>query len=166
MSRVRSISLLTAASAMVLMLAGCGGGMTDPVPEGTSNSSATSKQEETPGAAEQTAAPAGWVGGEVTTGLEWPAGWPEHFPRVGGEVIAANSDAAEGNFSVVMYVDEGVSAELISVLKAQGMTVITDEVSGETEMAALSDGTWRVDVIGVIQDGTERAHLRYMVQKD
>lgn len=164
MTRVRSISSLAVATAMALVLTGCGGATTDPVPEGT-GSVPTSSQEEASLAPEESHSPAGWVGGEATTGLEWPAEWPAQFPRVGGEIIAANSDPDAGNFSVVMYVNEGVPAELISALKAQGLDTITDEVDGDTEMAAFEDRTWRVDVIGVIQDGTDLPHLRYLVQK-
>jgi hypothetical protein len=65
-----------------------------------------------------------------------------------------------------MYVEPGVAADLIGALEAQGMTVTSDDSAGDNDIAVFQDGSWRIDVIGVVQDGTERPHLRYMVQRD
>lgn len=119
-----------------------------------------------PADADAPAQPAAPIGGDVTTGMDWPEGWPVQFPRVGGEIINATSDPGAGTFSVVMYTEESVADQLINALRDQGLTVLHQDVSGTTHSAALSDGQWRVDVIGVIQDDTNRPHLRYMLQQE
>ncbi|HPT95376.1 MAG TPA: hypothetical protein PLB94_06495 [Microbacteriaceae bacterium] len=169
MIRVRSVSLLAAGAVLLLALSGCAGGSTDPISEGggAASTPATAQDERSQARADDASSvPAGWIGGEATTGLDWPAAWPVQFPRVGGEIIAAVSEPGEDRYSVVMYVEPGVAADLIGALEAQGMTVTSDDSAGDNDIAVFQDGSWRIDVIAVVQDGTERPHLRYMVQRD
>ncbi len=164
MSTLRPFTALAASAALAVALSGCAGGP-QPQPENGQAGQVGQAAPDAPAASEADAAPASSVGGSQTTGLDWPAEWPARFPRVGGEIIAADSNAADGVFSVVMYVEPGVSAQLVEALKAQsGLSVLTDDSTESSQLVAFSNADWRIDVIGVLQQDTERPHLRYLVQ--
>lgn len=118
-----------------------------------------------PEAAPEISGPGVQVGGDEYIGeLAWPANWPEGFPRVGGEILAAEADTEGGRFSVVMYVQEDTAEQLIAALEALPLTLLHRHDDNGVQVA-FENPDWRVDVVGVIQDGTDLPHLRYLIQR-
>ena len=159
-------TIVAAACAVILTLTGCGGGQVSPDAQPDAPTVSQEAQAEQPAEAGETPAKTEvQIGGSETTGEAWPADWPAELPRVGGEIWAANADNAEGTYSVVALVDEGVIPSLIEEFKSQGYQAENESSSGDNYGVALINQDWRVDIIGVINPESGKPHLRYLAQR-
>lgn len=167
MKLLRPPTTVAAACALILSLAGCAASQVSLDAQPDAPAASQEAQAEQPAEAAETAAKTGvHIGGSETTGETWPADWPAELPRVGGEIWAANADNAEGTYSVVALVDEGVISSLIEEFKSQGYRAENESSSGDNYGVALINQDWRIDIIGVINPESGKPHLRYLAQRE
>ena len=160
-------SAAAAVCALLLSLTGCSGGQIAPDTQPDSPAVSEVAPDKQPAETAETSAKTGvQIGSSETTGEAWPADWPAELPRVGGEIWAANADNAEGTYSVVALVDEGVIPSLIDELKSQGYRAENESSSGDDYGVALINQHWRIDIIGVINPESGKPHLRYLAQRE
>lgn len=171
MKPLRLTAALATACALTLSLSGCFGGQGDPATDvgkpALSGETHTEQPTEAGGEGAERAAKTGvQIGDTETTGVAWPADWPAELPRVGGELWAANADSAEGVYSVVGLVADGVISSLIDEFKSQGYSAENESSSGDNYGVTLLNRSWRVDIIGVINEESGKPHLRYLAQRE